>query len=83
MNVVASLDLGTRKTVALLAEIDSYGDMHIIGVGEVPSKGIERGQITRLDLAVASILRAMKEAQEMADVKLSSVNLGISSPVLK
>jgi cell division protein FtsA len=47
MKVVASLDLGTSKTVALLAEIDSYGDMHIIGVGEVPSKGIEKGQITR------------------------------------
>jgi cell division protein FtsA len=83
MKVVASLDLGTSKTVALLAEIDSYGDMHIIGVGEAPSKGIEKGQITRLDLAVASILKAMKEAQEMAGVKLASVNLGISSPVLK
>ena len=83
MKVVASLDLGTSKTVALLAEIDSYGDMQIIGVGEAPSKGIERGQITRLDLAVASILKAVKEAQEMAGVKLASVNLGISSPVLK
>jgi cell division protein FtsA len=85
MKVVASLDLGTSKTVALLAEIDSYGDMHIIGVGEVPSKGkgIEKGQITRLDLAVAYILKAMKEAQEMAGVKLTSVNLGVSSPVLK
>jgi cell division protein FtsA len=83
MKVIASLDLGTSKTVALLAEIDSYGDMHIIGVGEVPSKGIERGQITRLDLAVTSILKAVKEAQEMAGVRITSVNLGISSPILK
>jgi cell division protein FtsA len=83
MKVVTSLDLGTSKIVALLAEIDSYGDMHIIGVGEAPSKGIEKGQITRLDLAVASVLKAMKEAQEMAGIKPTSVNLGISSPVLK
>ncbi len=83
MKAVASLDLGTSKIVVLLAEIDNYGDMHIIGVGEAPSKGIERGQITRLDLAVASILKAAKEAQEMAGVKLTSVNLGISSSVLK
>ena len=83
MKTVASLDLGTSKVVALVAEIDSYGDMHIIGVGETQSKGIEKGQITRLDLAVGSILRAVKEAQEMAGIKLSSVNLGISSPLLK
>ncbi len=83
MKAIASLDLGTSKIVVLLAEIDNYGDMHIIGVGEAPSKGIERGQITRLDLAVASILKAAKEAQEMAGVKLTSVNLGISSSVLK
>ncbi|WP_333784987.1 cell division protein FtsA [Thermocrinis sp.] len=83
MKTVASLDLGTSKIVALVAEIDSYGDMHVIGIGEVPSKGIEKGQIKRLDLAVGSILRAIKEAQEMAGVKLNSVNLGISSPLLK
>ncbi len=83
MKTVASLDLGTSKIVALVAEIDSYGDMHVIGIGEAPSRGIERGQITRLDLAVSSVLRAIKEAQEMAGVKLNSVNLGISSPVLK
>ncbi|WP_448588176.1 cell division protein FtsA [Thermocrinis sp.] len=83
MKTIASLDLGTSKIVALIAEIDSYGDMHVIGIGEVPSKGIEKGQITRFDSAVGSILRAIKEAQEMAGVKPNSVNLGISSPILK
>lgn len=83
MKLVTALDMGTNKVVALVGEMDSYGDVHIIGIGEVPSKGIDRGYVTRLDLAVNSVLSAIREAQEMAGVKLSSVILGISGPNLK
>ncbi|WPM32205.1 cell division protein FtsA [Hydrogenobacter sp. T-2] len=83
MKLITALDIGTSKVVALVGEMDSYGDVHIIGIGESPSKGIDRGYVTRLDLAVNSVLSAVKEAQEMAGVKLSKVVLGISGPTLK
>ncbi|MEJ5338468.1 MAG: cell division protein FtsA [Aquificaceae bacterium] len=83
MKLITALDIGTSKVVALVGEIDSYGDVHVIGIGESPSKGIDRGYVTRLDLAVNSVLSAMKEAQEMSGVKLSTVVLGISGPTLK
>ncbi len=83
MKLITALDIGTSKVVALVGEIDSYGDVHIIGIGESPSKGIDRGYVTRLDLAVNSVLSAIKEAQEMSGVKLSTVVLGISGPTLK
>lgn len=66
-----------------MGEIDSYGDVHVIGIGESPSKGIDRGYVTRLDLAVNSVLSAMKEAQEMSGVKFSTVFIGISGPTIK
>ncbi|RMH80463.1 MAG: cell division protein FtsA [Acidobacteria bacterium] len=83
MKLITALDMGTSKVVALAGEIDTFGDIHIIGVGETPSKGIDRGYITRLDLAVNSVLTALKEAQEMAGAKLSGAVLGISGPTLK
>lgn len=83
MKLITSLDIGTSKVVALVGEIDSYGDLHVIGIGEVPSKGIDKGYITRLDLAVNSVLNAFKEAQEMVGTKLTNVILGVSGPTLK
>ncbi len=83
MKVIAALDLGSSKVVALIGEVDSYGDIHIIGIGESPSKGLDRGNITRLDLAVNSILMAMREAQEMASVRSDSVVIGVSGGSVK
>lgn len=83
MKLITSLDIGTSKVVALVGEVDSYGDLHVIGIGESPSKGIDKGYVTRLDLAVNSVLTAIKEAQEMAGSKISNVVLGISGPTLK
>jgi len=83
MRLITSLDIGTSKVVALVGEVDSYGDLHVIGIGEAPSKGIDKGYVTRLDLAVSSVLNAIKEAQEMAGTKITSVVLGLSGPTLK
>lgn len=83
MKLITALDIGTNKVVALVGELDNYGDVHVTGIGESPSKGIDRGYVTRLDLAVSSVLSAIKEAQEMSGVKLSTVVLGISGPTLK
>ena len=83
MRLITSLDIGTSKVVALVGEVDSYGDLHVIGIGEAPSKGIDKGYVTRLYLAVSSVLNAIKEAQEMAGTKITSVVLGLSGPTLK
>ncbi|MCX8060751.1 MAG: cell division protein FtsA [Aquificaceae bacterium] len=83
MKLVSALDVGTSKVVALVGEVDTYGDLHIIGMGEAPARGIDRGHVTRLDLAVTSVLSAVKEAQEIAGVKLSNLVLGISGASIK
>ena len=71
MRLITSLDIGTSKVVALVGEVDSYGDLHVIGLGEAPSKGIDMSYVTRLYLAVSSVLNAIKEAQEMAGTKIT------------
>ena len=83
MKRIAALDIGSSKVVYVIGERDSYNDIHIIGVGEVRSKGIYKGAINNLSEAKASILKALKEAEEMAGVKVRDVVFNVSGSSLK
>ncbi len=83
MRTVASIDIGTDKIVALIGEVDSYGDIHIIGVGESKSRGIDKGSITRLGVAARAIATAVREAEEMSGQKVTDVVINVSGPNLK
>ncbi|AAC06770.1 cell division protein FtsA [Aquifex aeolicus] len=83
MKRLAALDIGSQKTVFVIGERDSYGDIHIIGFGEVPSRGIVKGVINDLSEAKGSILRAMKEAEAMAGLKVREVVYNVSGGTTK
>jgi len=83
MKRIAALDIGSSKIVYVIGEKDSYGDIHIIGVGEVRAKGIYKGIINNLSEAKESILKALKEAEEMAGVKVRDVVYNVSGSSLK
>ncbi len=79
MKALASLDVGTSKTVFLIGEIDSHNDIHVMSKGEAPSKGVDRGSITDLKYAANSINEAIKDAHTKSAFDTSEVILGISS----
>ncbi len=79
--LVASLDLGSTKVVALVAEVT--GDnrevgARILGVGEERCSGIRRGVVRDLEEATRAIHRAMERAQQMAGVEVGSAYCGIA-----
>ena len=77
-NYTVGLDIGSSKVVVLIGELLATGTVNIVGVGTAPSKGVDKGSITNLDLVVKSINIALKKAEEMADCSVSSVNLSVS-----
>ncbi len=79
MKAIASLDVGTSKIVALIGEIDSQNELHVMSKGEVISKGVDRGSITYLKDAANSIQEAIKEVYRKSAFDISDVILGISS----
>ncbi len=83
MRTVASIDIGTDKIVALIGEVDTYGDVHIVGIGETRSRGIDRGSVTRLEVAARAISTAVREAEEMSGQKVSSVVINVSGPSVR
>lgn len=73
------LDIGTTKISAIIAEMDpETRDIKIVGVGVSPSEGLRRGVVVNLEKTVASIARAVEEAERMAGVQVKGVYAGIA-----
>jgi len=59
--LVFVLDIGTSKTVALSACLDESGNVQILAISNVPSRGIAKGMIVDLDLAAGTVREALTE----------------------
>ena len=75
--VVVGLDVGTTKVVALVGNVVD-GHIEIIGLGKAESHGLEKGVVVDIGRTIASIRKSVEEAENMADVKISSVYVGIA-----
>jgi len=75
--VVVGLDVGTTKVVALVGNVADEM-IEIIGMGKAESHGLEKGVVVDIGRTISSIRKAIEEAENMADVKVSSVYVGIA-----
>jgi cell division protein FtsA len=74
---LVALDIGSAKTCALIADIES-GSARFLGMGAAESKGSRKGLIVNLDAAVSSIRRALEEAEGVANVPVESAVVGVA-----
>src|SRR4029434_4048812 len=77
-DLVVGLDIGTAKVMVVVAEVLPGGDLRIAGLGVAPSHGLKRGVVVNIDATVQSIQQALKEAEMMADCKISRFYTGIT-----
>ena len=77
-DLVVGLDIGTAKVMAVVAEVMPGGDLRLAGLGMAPSHGLKRGVVVNIDATVQSIQQALKEAELMADCKITRVWTGIT-----
>lgn len=76
--MIVSLDIGTSKVVAIVAEITDDNELEIIGLGSHPSRGLKKGVVVNIESTVQSIQRAVEEAELMAGCQIHSVYAGIA-----
>lgn len=77
-DLVVGLDIGTAKIMVVVAEVQPGGELKLAGLGVAPSNGLKRGVVVNIDATVQSIQQALKEAELMADCKISRVYTGIT-----
>jgi cell division protein FtsA len=75
--IVVGLDLGTTKVSAVVGEVDVDG-ITILGVGNVPNRGLRKGVISNIDYTVRAIREAIEAAQTMAGVEITTVYAGVA-----
>jgi len=82
-NLIVGLDIGTSKVVAIVGEVNPQGEIHIIGVGSHPSRGLKKGVVVNIEATVQAVLRAVEEAERMAGCEIHSVYTGIAGSHVK
>ena len=77
-DLLVGLDIGTAKIMVVVAEVMPGGELKLAGLGVAPNSGLKRGVVNNIDATVQSIQAALKEAEFMADCKITRVYTGIT-----
>ncbi len=75
---IAGIDVGTTKICTIMADSDGNSAPRILGVGIVPSRGLQKGMVVNVNEAKASIKESIKKAEQSAGFKLESAFVGVT-----
>jgi cell division protein FtsA len=70
--IVVGIDIGTSKIASIIARLEDES-VNVLGVSEIPSAGIRKGQIVDIDEAVISINSCLESAERMAGYSASRI----------
>ncbi len=80
--IIVGLDIGTTKICAVVGEVQG-SQVDIVGMGSHPSEGLRKGVVVNIETTVASIKKAVEEAEMMAGCEITSVMTGIAGGHIK
>ena len=77
-SIIVGLEIGTSKVCAVVGELNQEGVLNIVGLGQARSRGVRKGEIVDPAAVEEDVRAAIVEAEQMADVEIRSVYLGVS-----
>jgi cell division protein FtsA len=75
---VVGLDIGTSQIGCVVGEVKDDGAVHIVGLGQSPSRGLRKGVVVNVDATVDAVKSAVEEAELMAGLRIESATVGIA-----
>lgn len=76
-DIVVGIDIGSSKIATLIGRVDE-DTVNILGVSEVSSKGVRRGQIVNIEEASDAINASLDSAERMAGHSIDRVFVSVS-----
>jgi cell division protein FtsA len=76
--IIVGLEIGTSKVCAVVGELNEQGVLNIVGLGQSVSHGVRKGEIVDPSRTEEDIRNAVVEAEQMANVEIRSVFLGVT-----
>lgn len=77
-SIIVGLEIGTSKVCAVVGEVNAAGNLNVVGVGQARSRGVRKGELADASAVSEDIRNAIVEAEQMADVEIRSVFLGVT-----
>jgi cell division protein FtsA len=77
-SIIVGLEIGTSKVCAVVGDLNADGALNIVGLGQARSRGARKGEIADAPFAEEDVRQAIVEAEQMADVEIRSVYLGVT-----
>lgn len=76
-NYLTAIDLGSAKTIALVAEITDNG-VRYVGHGLTESKGFRKGVIVDLEKTITSVQKAVEDAENSVGAPVEHAMVGVA-----
>lgn len=77
-NIYAAIDVGTTKVCTIVAQVDSLGEVQVLGVGKAPSSGLSKGVVVNIDDTLESVRESVDKAERISGVPVKSAFVGIA-----
>jgi len=77
-NVLTAIDVGTTKVCTVVGDVDSGGDLRILGVGNTPSHGLHKGLVVNINDARESIHESVRKAEQASGYKIETAYVGVT-----
>ncbi len=81
--LVAAIDIGTTKIVAIVGRRDGRGGIEILGLCNTPSTGVKRGVVLNIEETVKAIRTTVDDLGERTGMGLTDVFVGIAGRHIK
>lgn len=75
---VVGVDVGSSKICTMVGEIGDNGDLRVVGVGLVPSRGLRKGVVVNVEDARSTLASSVAEAERTSGYKLERAFVSIS-----
>ena len=77
-SIITALDIGSTMVRAIIAKTLANNRLEVLGIGECPSEGIERGIVKDIQALSNKIRQALEEAETAADTDAVNIYTNIT-----
>jgi len=64
--IITGIDIGSSKIAVLIAQVPSEEEVNVIGVSQVASRGVKKGQIIDIEEASLAVIESVEKAERMS-----------------
>ncbi|NJN68718.1 MAG: cell division protein FtsA [Chloroflexaceae bacterium] len=75
---VVGIDVGTTKVCTIVAQAQPDGKINILGVGQTPSKGLDKGVVVNIDEVVNVIATSVEKAERLSGYRIDTAFIGVA-----